>query len=113
MKSIASILIDKWEGNDPAAHQTQIANAQREDIRAKLQHGSWIVEFTKTDGTPAVMECTLDEKILPATEAEKVGNGNRVEQDHLLHVYSLDRQGWRSFVVANVKAFYKKPEDRL
>jgi hypothetical protein len=98
MSSIAQILIDKWEGNEQGL---------REDYREKLHHGSWIIEFTKTDGTPAVMEGTLDEKLMPE---QKEGPAKRSEPEHLLHVYSLDREGWRSFVVANVKSFYKKPE---
>ena len=98
MTSLAQILIDKWEGNP---------SGLREDYRGKLQHGTWIVEFKKTDGTPAVMECTLDAKLMPA---QKEGTTPRSEQDHLLHVFSLDRNGWRSFVVSNVTAFYKKPE---
>jgi hypothetical protein len=98
MSSIAQILIDKWEGNAPAL---------REDYRNKLQHGTWIVEFTKTDGTPATMECTLDPLYLPPANPDSQG---RPEQDHLLHVYSVDRAGWRSFVVENVKSFYRKPE---
>ena len=98
MTSLASILINKWEGNAPAL---------REDYRNRLQHGSWIVEFTKTDGTQTTMECSLDPALLPPP---KEGAQERTEQEHLLHVYSLDRKGWRSFVVANVTNFYRKPD---
>jgi len=98
MSSIAQILLDKWNGNHTGL---------REDYREKLQHGSWIVEFTKVDGTPATMECTLDPKYLPA---KKEGQLERTETEDLLQVYSLDRSGWRSFKVANVKSFYKKPD---
>jgi hypothetical protein len=95
---LARILIDKWEGN----HQ-----GRREDMRSKLQHGVWVVEFKKTDGTPTTMECTLDSKMTPPL---KEGVERRVEQDHWLHVYSMDRAGWRSFIVENVTDFYKKPD---
>lgn len=98
MTSIVQLLIDKWEGNPTGL---------REDYRSKLQHGVWVIEFTKMDGTPAIMECTLDPKLTPPL---KEGTSERTEQDHLLNCYSLDRQGWRSFVVANVKSFYKKPD---
>lgn len=98
MTSFVQTLIDKWEGNAPAL---------KEEYRTKLQHGVWVVEFTKTDGTPATMECTLDERFMPP---QPISENTRPEKDHLIHVYSTDRQGWRSFVVANVKAFYKKPE---
>jgi len=100
MTSIVQMLIDKWEGNETGL---------REDYREKLQHGTWIVEFTKTDGTPAIMECTLDPRLLPPTPPDN-GKPDRAEPEHLLQCYSLDRQGWRSFTVANVKSFYKKPD---
>lgn len=106
MTSFVQMLIDKWEGNDAGL---------REDYREKLQHGAWIVEFTKTDGTPAVMECTLDPRLLPP-KVESAGSDDkpdRPEPEHLLHCYSMDRKGWRSFVVKNVTAFYKKPTDVL
>ena len=98
MTSLVQILIDKWEGNEPGL---------REDYRSKLQHGVWVVEFTKADGTRAIMECTLDAKLTPPL---KEGASERTEQEHLLHVYSLDRAGWRSFVVSKVHNFYKKPD---
>jgi len=98
MPSIAQILKNKWEGNPTGL---------REDYRSKLQAGVWVVEFTKADGTFTTMECTLDPKLTPPL---KEGASPRAEQDHLLHVYSLDRQGWRSFKIDSVHSFYKKPE---
>lgn len=99
MTTLARILLDKWNGNEQGL---------REDYRSRLQHGVWIVEFTKADGTFTTMECTLDPKLTPPL---KEGVTPRTEQDHLLHVYSLDRAGWRSFKVASVANFYKKPEN--
>jgi hypothetical protein len=98
VSSIAQILLDKWQGNTAGL---------KEDYRSKLEHGVWVVEFNKVDGTPAIMEATLDPKLLPPA---KDGTKARPEQEHLLHVYAVDREGWRSFTVANVKSFYKKPE---
>ena len=98
MSSIAQILFDKWAGN---------TTGLKDEYKSRLSVGKWIVEFTKVDGTPAVMECTLDPKLTPPL---KEGVEPRPEKDDLIHVYSLDRQGWRSFKVANVKAFYPKPE---
>lgn len=99
MSSIVQILLDKWNGNEVGL---------REDYKAKLEHGSWIVEFTKvSDGSTATMECSLDPRLLPP---QKEGQLERTENEDLIHVYSLDRKGWRSFRVANVKSFYQKPE---
>lgn len=95
--SIAQALFDKWQGN---------ALGLREEYRQKLMHGVWVVEFTKVDGTPAAMECTLDPKHLPASDPKERG----VPNEAVLGVYSLDRGGWRSFRVDNVTRFYPKPE---
>jgi hypothetical protein len=81
-------------------------------LRNTLHVGIWTLEFTKVDGTPAVMECTLDPKHLPPIDPTKITVSPRTEvAEHLLHVYSTDRQGWRSFVVPNVTKIYKKVEN--
>jgi hypothetical protein len=98
MSSIAQFLIDKFQGNPVGL---------KEEYKAKLQHGTWMVEFVKTDGSTTFMECTLDPKLLPPL---KEGAAARTEPEHLVQVYSIDRQGWRSFTIANVKSFYPKPE---
>ena len=100
MSSIAQILLDKWAGNTIGL---------KEDYRSRLSHGVWTVEFTKVDGTAAIMECTLDPKLLPPPH-DHLPLQQRFEHDDLLSVYAIDRNGWRSFKVANVKACYPKPE---
>lgn len=99
MSSIAEILLAKWQGNTVGL---------RDDYKSKLEHGVWIVEFKKVDGTDTTMECTLDPKLLPIQESQKPA---RVVNDDVVAVYSLDRQGWRSFRVDRVKACYPKPEN--
>jgi len=79
--------------------------AERERIREQLQIGTSIVEFTKVDGTKSIMECTLDPALLPP--ADPAVTSTRPGQNHLLHVYAVDRQGWRSFLVNNVTRIYK------
>jgi hypothetical protein len=101
-RTIAQQLIDKWQGNG-----ANVAEASKAYYKEHLQHGVWMVEFEKADGGFTLMECTLDPRLLPPL---KEGRDPRPEQEHLIHVYSLDRAGWRSFIVANVKNFYPKPE---
>lgn len=117
MTSIAQILIDKWEGNTapepvkakPVEKAKPVVDQDtltlRENIRGKLQQGVWVVNFTKTDGSQSLMEVTLDPAYMPE---QKEGTAVRAEPDHLLQVYSPDRQGWRSFVVKNVNSIYQK-----
>jgi len=101
--SIAQYLLDKWNGLTPATDKAQYLD--------KLHSGGvWTVEFDKVDGTPAIMDVTLDPSIVPPTPvvAGAPAKPLREEKDHLIHAYSPDRAGWRSFTVANVKAFYPK-----
>lgn len=85
---------------------------ERESMRSRLQVGTWVIEFKKTDGTTSIMEATLDTRLVPSMG--NPGNGytptNIPEQAHLLRVYAVDRQGWRSFVTTNVIRFYKAGE---
>lgn len=78
---------------------TEPMREAREKLRALLKTGRWLITFKKVDGALSTMTCTLDERYLPpALPTDKP----RPEQDHLLHVYATDRQGWRSFITANV-----------
>lgn len=100
--TVEQALFDKWDGKDNA-------KALKEAYIQKLKTGAWVVEFTKVDGTPSTMTVTLDPRLLPI-KREPVDITYRLEKDHLVHAYSLDRAGWRSFVVKNVTKFYPKPE---
>lgn len=87
-----------------------VEEEKRDSIRSLLTVGRWTVEFTKVDGTLAIMECTLDPKYLPESDATQKSS-TRPEQPHLLHVYATDRQGWRSFVVGNLVKMYRSHQD--
>lgn len=57
-----------------------------------LRKGTALVTFKKADGTIRVMECTLADYLLP----EVKGTG-RPTPDHLVLVYDLEKDAWRSF----------------
>lgn len=131
MPSIAQTILDKYNGvvdvvqsavsgaadkgiaalhaatAPPVMTESQLKN--KEMLRNTLRKGSWMVDYTKVDGTAASMECTLDSSLMPPQvtlmETPKV---KKPEAAHLLAVYAVDRQGWRSFVVNNVTKIYKK-----
>lgn len=86
------------------------ASAAKELYRSRLKRGTWIVEFNKVDGSPSIMECTLDARYLPPEETQETGT-KAADNPTVLRVYALDRQGWRSFKVLNVTKFYQKPEE--
>ena len=131
MPSIAQTLLDKYNGVVDVV-QSAVSNAadkgiavlhaatephvmsesqlkNKEMLRNTLRNGSWMIDYTKVDGTSATMECTLDPALMPSQvslmETPKV---KKPEQSHLLAVYATDRQGWRSFVTNNVTKIYKK-----
>lgn len=99
--SIASFLMAHWE-KDPAALKREYLN--------RLRHGTWVVEFVKSDGTLTTMECTLDPGLLPQLKTESAETGKLHNLPDLIQVYSIDRAGWRSFKPSTVKQFYPKPE---
>jgi len=99
--TIAQYLLDKWNGLTPTS------DLKERYLRELQAGGIWTVEFTKVDGTPAMMDVTLDPVFMPPTPVTE-GKLPREEKAHLIHAYSTDRQGWRSFTVANVKNFYPK-----
>lgn len=72
-----------------------------------LRVGKWFVEFTKVDGTPTTMECTLDDNIIPEQDRATNTAQKRSLAEHLIHVYAIDRKGWRSFVFLNVTKMYR------
>ena len=53
------------------------------------------VRFIKTDGTERTMNCTLDERVVPALE-KKTDKVKALNED-VLPVYDVDAKGWRSF----------------
>lgn len=81
----------------------------KEVLASRLRHGVWVVSFTKVDGTPSVMECTLDSRHIPQVN-EAQNDKSRPGNPTVLRVYAIDRGGWRSFKVANVTSIYMKPE---
>jgi len=101
-RTITQILFDGWQNAG-----LNVEDESKKYYKTKLEHGVWMVEFVKADGSTTFMECTLDNRLLPPL---KEGSIPRPEPANLLHVYSLDRKGWRSFHLSNVKSFFPKPE---
>lgn len=88
------------------------AASKKEELRSRLRVGIWVVEFTKVDGTPAIMECTLDGRFLPPGDSQDTGT-KAADNPTVLRVYAMDRNGWRSFKVLNVTRFYQRFSDGL
>lgn len=129
MPSLTQAILDRMNGlppepapapkkakavREPRAPLTEGEKKNLEMLKNSLRVGAWMVEFTKVNGEQAVMECTLDPRLLP-NDPDKINpvaptTGAAAATEDLIHVYSLDRQGWRSFVSTKVTKLYKKPE---
>ena len=64
------------------------------------------VVFTKKDGSLRTMLCTKDIETIPTEHRPKVKDGSdrpgKPTPDHLLSVFDLEANGWRSFIIENV-----------
>jgi hypothetical protein len=74
------------------------------DFRKKLQTGVYEVRFTKKDGTEREMLCTLLPDKLPPTKG-----GTRKLPDHLITVFDLEKNDWRS-INTNTLTYFCKVE---
>lgn len=109
-KSLTQIVLDKMNGVQeapPVPTMAQTDPQAKANLMQQLAHGVLVVEFTKISGEKSMMECTLDPRLLPPKDDKQ---NKRVDQPHLIHVYAVDRGGWRSFAVNNVIRTYRKPE---
>ena len=58
------------------------------------------IKFTKKDGTDRIMRATLDFRKVPEPDKPKSVNIQQIlkliQQNNIMHVYDLDKKGWRS-----------------
>jgi len=75
-----------------------------DDLRKRLHAGVVEVTFTKKDGTERVMKCTLNQQHIPEKDYPK-GDGPMMAPSNgkVISCYDIENQGWRSFIVENVK----------
>lgn len=82
------------------------------------------IKFTKKDGTTRFMVCTLDFKRIPKKDHPKKVDIPKIlklmQNSGILHVYDLEKKGWRSVPFKNVqylevgeKQYKVKPIKRL
>jgi hypothetical protein len=75
-------------------------NWTKNDLRELLRMGRLEISFIKKDGTGRVMNCSLEDKYLPALmeESETVTKDN----PDVLAVWDIDNNGWRSFRINSI-----------
>lgn len=77
----------------------------RGEMITELKARVCTVTFNKVNGEERVMKCTLSSDILPIAEAERSINPQRNVREETLSVWDVNKEGWRSFRIANVTAF--------
>jgi hypothetical protein len=82
----------------------------KSSILQRLQNGVALVTFTKKDGTVRGMKCTLAESLTPQVEVKSSAPRVIAENDNLVKVYDLEKQGWRSFNVDSVISIFDTNE---
>jgi hypothetical protein len=85
---------EQWEEADWVSYREQISNL--------LKEKTCVVTFTKKDGETRVMTCTLQPDLLPKQEI-KESAVKREPNLNNLSVYDLNAEGWRSFIIRNIK----------
>ena len=64
------------------------------------------IKFIKKDGTLRIMRCTLDFTKVPKEDRPKKVDINKIlnlmQESGIIHVYDLDKKGWRSVPFARV-----------
>jgi len=81
--------------------ETEVA-LKKERIHTLLKSNVVEVKFTKVDGTERVMNCTLKPSLIPEEAKPKT---DKHGAEHVLPVWDVDKEDWRSFRVDNVHDF--------
>ena len=70
---------------------------KRETLIKNLQKKTMRITFTKVNGEERVMDCTLQEHMIPETE-----ENNRKKNEEVLPVFDINKGEWRSFRLDSV-----------
>ena len=69
----------------------------RETLIKNLQQNAMRITFTKVNGDERIMDCTLQEHMIPETS-----ESNRKQNEEVLPVFDINKAEWRSFRVDSV-----------
>jgi hypothetical protein len=81
---------------------TDIAN-RKKMLKSFLSHNKVQVTFTKVNGDTRIMNCTLNEDLIPVKLDKSVYEPkNKADNPNTIAVYDLDKNAWRSFRIENI-----------
>ena len=75
---------------------------KRDTLIKNLQKKVMKITFTKVNGEERIMDCTLQEQMVPPTDVN-----NRKENEEVLPVFDINKGEWRSFrldSITNIEA---------
>ena len=70
---------------------------KRDTLIKNLQKQAMRITFTKVNGEERIMDCTLQEHMIPQT-----GESNHKENETVLPVFDINKGEWRSFRLDSV-----------
>jgi hypothetical protein len=78
---------------------------EKSELMKKLAEGVTTVKFTKKDGSDRVMVCTRSPNLIPTEFQPKTSETEETtEVSDNIRVFDVEKQGWRSFNFATLKA---------
>ena len=75
---------------------------KRDTLIKNLQKRAMRITFTKVNGEERVMDCSLQENLIPPTDPK-----NKKENEEVLPVFDINKGEWRSFridAITNIEA---------
>ena len=75
---------------------------KRDTLIKNLQKKVMKITFTKVNGDERIMDCTLQEHMIPSTDSN-----NRKQNEEVLPVFDINKGEWRSFrldSITNIEA---------
>lgn len=95
-----------WKGQ--WTKQYDEGNMTRDEIFTLLKNCTAVITFTKVTGEERVMRCTLKEDLIPEEKDDPIQQAGftprRPVNEHVLPVWDLEANGWRSFRIDSIKS---------
>ena len=76
----------------------------RDEIIAMLQAGDVSIDYTKLDGTNRVLDCTLQESVIPVVQSDKDPNAERKVNLNNIVVWDNVAGAWRTVILDRINS---------
>jgi hypothetical protein len=76
----------------------------RDEIIAMLQAGDVTIDYTKLDGTNRVLDCTLQESVIPVVQSDKDPNAERKVNLSNIVVWDNVAGAWRTVILDRINS---------